>query len=174
MSKTIYHNHHITPKCLLKHKSKKFIDHQSNIIQVSLKHHIALHKWFFMLTGDRGCESAYIGLKTGKFHFDSTGIKLTKEHKRKISKSLSGKFNYLYGKHKDHPRYGTKLSKYTKQKIRLTKQNKCYNSKKWSINGKIFNSSREAGIYLSVSQSTIVKWCNKNIPLCYNFIPYKN
>ena len=116
MSKVIYNNHHITPRCLLKHKNKIFTDHPSNIVRVEYKHHIALHKWLFMLTGDRGCEYAYHAMKSGTFVYDSTGdviseetrykmseshrkINLSKETIQKMSDSKKGNKHHMYGKH---------------------------------------------------------------------------
>ena len=91
MSNTTYYNHHITPRCLLKHKPKSFVDSPENLVRVTLEQHIALHKWLFILTGHQGLECAYISMKTGKFYFDSTGISLTDAQKQKISKSHKGK-----------------------------------------------------------------------------------
>ena len=97
MPKTIYNTHHITPKCLLKHKSKEFVDHHSNLVRVEYNHHQALHKWLFMLTGHIGCEFSWNLMKEGK----------------------SAKFN-VSGK--DHPMYGIKHSEESKKKMSDSKK----------------------------------------------------
>jgi len=162
MSKCIYHKHHITPRCLLKHKSKEFVDDPCNIIRVSLKHHIALHKWLFMLTGDSGCEFAWKYMSSGQLSFYACG--------------------------KENPMYGKHHSIETKNKIRLKaigkkhspntikkmiiyhtgKNNPC--SKKWIINGKIFYSAKEAGLFFNILTSNIQRICTKyNHHLCYSY-----
>jgi len=167
MSKTIYHNHHITPKCLLKHKSKEFVDHPSNIIRVELRHHITLHKWLFMLTGDAGCESAYYGLLTGKFtlikHTTQTKQKISKANKGRSRPDIKGKNHFFYGK--SHTKEQLKQNRIK----HLGKNNTCH--KKWTVNGKIFYSLNEASIFFNVHSSTIRRWClpesKYHIPLCY-------
>ena len=88
--------HHITPKCLLKHKSKKFIDSPTNLIEVEYKHHIALHKWLFMLTGDYGCEFAWNCMNNGRLP-DKSGIKLSNKTRKKMSKAQTGEKHWNYG-----------------------------------------------------------------------------
>jgi len=167
MPKDIYHNHHITPKCLLKHKSKEFVDHPSNLVRVKYKHHIALHKWLFMLTGDAGCESAWISMKTGNWYYDSTGIILSEEHKINIGKSLKGKM-----KGDKHPNWGKSIPEKTKAIWRKNRKGKFtgkdhHSSKLWFIHGKLFYSSYDAGRYINVHSCSIRRWCNNNIPHCY-------
>ena len=122
----IYHNHHITPRCLLQHKSKSFVDRADNIIRVTLKQHIALHKWLFMLTGDRGCESAYHSMSSKKFHYNRQGRTLSNDTRQKMSESRQKflKANPEYHKErsllttgKNNPMYGKTHSKQTRQKM---------------------------------------------------------
>lgn len=78
--------------------------------------------------------------------------------------------NPFYGRHHSdeakkknrnaHLGKGHPHSNETKVKISNTKKGNTYNSKVWFINGRRFSSSREAGKYYNVHQSTICNWCN--------------
>lgn len=46
------HRHHITPRCLLKHREKEFVDRPENIVELTFKQHVKAHKWLAMLTQD--------------------------------------------------------------------------------------------------------------------------
>jgi len=92
MSNSIYHNHHITPQHQLKHKSKEFINHPSNIARVTSKQHLALHKRQVMLTGTQGDEWAYnMMLNCYRDGHTNLGRNHTEETKQKMRKSHVGK-----------------------------------------------------------------------------------
>jgi len=79
--------HHITPQCMLRHKSKDFVDHPSNIIRVNYKQHVALHKWLYRLTGHDGCEVAFRAMSGGGAYRTAPH---TKEAREKIRQANLG------------------------------------------------------------------------------------
>ncbi|RLA62564.1 MAG: hypothetical protein DRQ78_07865 [Epsilonproteobacteria bacterium] len=167
MSKDIYNTyqwHHITPKCLLKHKSKEFVNHHSNLVRVKYRHHIALHKWLFMLTGDSGCEFAYNAMRYHNFNFYACGD----------SNPFFGKNHSVEQKQKwSNQRKGRKLSqKWINNITKVVQGGNNPRAKKWIINGKMFHYAKSAGNFFNVSRQTILNWCNSkskyHIPLCYS------
>lgn len=98
--------HHITPKCMLKYKNKEFINDSRNLIYLEQKYHISAYKWLFMLTGNKGCEFAWNGMKSGKFCMSGEdnpmyGIEVTEERRKNISEG--NKRAYKEGKNKITP-----------------------------------------------------------------------
>ena len=125
LATSIYHNHHITPKYLLKHKSKEFINDSSNIISLTTIEHSYIHLWLYRLLGNN--EDLYAS-------------KILFKIKDKTLNDLSGENNLFFGKthseetkqkmsdnHHDYngsnnPNYNNKWS--NEQKNVISKQNK--------------------------------------------------
>ena len=129
------------------------------------------------------CEGGYCGPSMCGKDNPFYGRKHTKETINKIKKANTGK---QLGK--DNPFYGRKHTKEANQKnreahlgksVHHTEETKkkiseghkgenAYNSKIYSIYGKIFYSSYSAGKFFNVYDGTIRNWCkNKNKTHCY-------
>ena len=169
---------------MLKHMPKSFVDDSMNLVDLKYEYHIAAHKWLFMLTGDRGCEFAWNGMKSGKFGMSGKDNPMYgKKHNEKTIKKMkgirpliTGSKHYLFGKHLSE-KIKLKISKSRVGKYKgenapnYGKKGKKYpNYTMWFINGKLFYSSREAGNFMGVSYKTIQYWVNTNQPLCYKVV----
>lgn len=169
--------HHITPKCLLKHKDKSFVDRPENIVMLPYEQHVKAHKWLAMLTNEPGCWLAYEVMISGKF--STNGWKPSKDTLMKMKKSQLGRKHSNETKEKIRSAHkGMTYSDYTKEKISILKTgNKNMLGKKhseetllkfrnkrrkrlWHIKERIFNSSQEAAEFFNVHQGTISNWCN--------------
>lgn len=92
------------------------------------------------------------------------GVKLTEEHKEKISKAVSGV---------NHPNYGKKFSEITKQKISEKAKNRdksTYNGKHVIIDGVHYESLSAAGLIFNVNKTTIKNRCLSNKPEWINWV----
>ena len=176
----------------MKHKPKSFVDDPKNLVDLKYEYHIAAHKWLFMLTGDSGCECAWVVMRTGKFKRDNSGKnnpmygrKHTEEELLKMSESQKGRIipeeqrknmslakkGKCFGLNNNF--YGKNHSEETKRKMSITRRDmytgkKHPNSKIWVIQGKVFESSRTAANFFDVSTTMISYWCINNFPFCYN------
>jgi len=109
-----------------------------------------------MLTGDVGCECAYIAMAKNNLQYVRTGQCLSSSHKQNISKSTKGRI------HSQKTRYKMSIAKKDKYKgINSLSSKKCV------INGKLFYTMSEASLFFNVHRCTIYRWI-KNNPLCYN------
>lgn len=182
--------HHITPRCLLKHKDKSFIDRPDNLVMLTYEQHIKAHKWLYMLLGSSLMESAYMSMKHGKF-INKGGYSnpFSQEHKDNMSKVKKGivfaeKNNFYGKKHSEESKkmmsaskkitalgnincLGFKHSKDTRKKMSESGKGKIRNFRKCIIKGIHFNSLKEAGEYFKVYPATIRRWINYNKESCY-------
>jgi hypothetical protein len=168
MTKSIYENHHITPRCFLRHKPKEFINRPENIIRITHKQHIAVHKWLAMLTQDYRMYRAWIAMDTGKFSFDQTDLHHSSQSKSKISKAFiekwkdpsyrdplvkmkQGETNPFFGKHHNKK---TKKTVSDKAKIRCSNPNEIENYRNRALN------SKTPELAEFISNHSIQKWKN--------------
>lgn len=82
--------HPITPRCLLKHKDKEFVNRPENLVDLTHREHLKAHQWLAMLTNDQLCWFAYLGMKSGKWCLSGAdnpmyGIPMTDERRKNIS-----------------------------------------------------------------------------------------
>ena len=86
-------NHHITPRCLLKHKDDSFVDREDNRKKLPHHQHGKAHQWLFMLLGDAcgiGILQSYYTMVKWHVYYDMTGFKQSEETKRKRSETNKG------------------------------------------------------------------------------------
>lgn len=173
--------HHITPRCLLKHKDKSFINRKYNMVRLPRREHDKAHQWLFMLLGDAcgtGIPHAYYAMVLNKWYSDSRrGKPLTKKTKKKISEAHKGKKaseesrkkmseahkGTVYSQERrDKFREQCKnrvVSKKTKRKMsEAAKRTGSVNSKRCSVYGVIYRSVREATKHSGKSYLTVFKY----------------
>lgn len=147
--------HHITPKCELKHKDKHFVDDPRNLIELEYKHHVAAHKWLFMLVGSIGCETAWRCMSGN--HSEgipwNIGIPMTKERKNHQSVVMTGR-KYSDTINKSKGRSGDLSSMYGKTHTREAriKIGKAQKGKKISNKHKKIISNTHKGKNKPISQ----------------------